>query len=61
MYGTVYDQGVGNLALRAQMIAKTPDDTPAVFSLHLLIVAAIGAIALAYVLTDRLVFGGPDG
>jgi hypothetical protein len=60
VYGTVYDQGVGNLALRAQMIAKAPDDTPAVFSLPFLIVAALGALSLAYVLTDRLVFGGGD-
>ncbi len=61
VYGTIYDQGVGNLALRAQTIAKTPSDTPAVYSLHFLIAAALGALSLAYVLTDRLVFGGPDG
>lgn len=57
VYGTIYDQGFGNLALRAQMIAKTPDDTPAIYSLHFLIVSALGALSLAYVLTDRLVFG----
>lgn len=59
VYGAVYDQGSGNLALRAQMVAKTPTDTPAVWSFWVLVVTAVGALAVAYVVTDRLLFGGP--
>lgn len=60
VYGAVYDQGLGNLALRAQMIAKTPTDTPAVWAFWILVVTALGGLALAYVLTDRILFGGPE-
>lgn len=60
VYGTVYDQGNGIFALRAQMIAKTVDDTPAVWAFHLLVATSLGAIAIAYVLTDRLIFGAPQ-
>ncbi len=59
VYGSVYDQGSGNLALRAQMVAKTPTDTPAVWALWILLATALGGLALAYVVTDRLIFGGP--
>lgn len=57
-YGTVYDQGHGNLALLANMMAKTPTDTPAVNAFYFELIAAFGAILLAYVLTDKLLFGG---
>ncbi len=60
VYGAVYDQGLGNLALRAQMIAKTPTDTPAVWAFATLLVTALGGLALAYVLTDRILFGGAE-
>jgi len=59
VYGAVYDQGFGNLALRAQMVAKTPTDTPAVWAFWILVVTVLGALALAYVFTDRLLFGDP--
>ncbi len=59
VYGAVYDQGQGNLALRAQMIAKSPTDTPAVWAPWILFVTVLGGLAIAYVLTDRLLFGGP--
>jgi hypothetical protein len=58
VYGSVYDQGGGNLALRAEMIAKAPDDTPAKYAFWALVSGALGALSLAFVLTDRLVFGG---
>jgi hypothetical protein len=60
IYGSVYDQGTGSLLLRAQMIAKAPDDTPARFVFVALAMATVGGVALAFVLTDRLVFGRPE-
>jgi hypothetical protein len=60
VYGTVYDQGHGALALRAEMIAKAPDDTPAVNALLFEVLAAVGLVAIAYVFTDRWLFGGTD-
>ena len=60
IYGNVYDQGNGNLILRAQMVAKVPDDTPARYAFWMLVSGAAGALAIAYVLTDRFVFGGAE-
>jgi len=60
VYGTVYDQGNGALVMRASMIAKSPTDTPAIYAFWALLVAAVGALAIAYLLTDRLVFGSPE-
>lgn len=57
IYGSVYDQGNGVLALRAQMVAKAPDDTPAKYADWALASAALGGLLIAYVLTDRLLFG----
>jgi hypothetical protein len=57
LYGSVYDQGHGALALRAQMVAKAPDDTLAKHAFWMLALAAVGALAIAYTLTDRVVFG----
>jgi hypothetical protein len=60
IYGSVYDQGTGSLVLRAMMIAKSPDDTPARYAFWTLAAATVGALAIAFVLTDRLVFGAPE-
>jgi len=57
VYGTVYDQGHGALALRAEMIAKAPDDTVAKDWAWMLAAAGVGWVLLAAVFTDRLVFG----
>jgi len=59
IYGSVYDQGHGSLALRALHIAKAPDDSLAKYAFWALVSGAVGALAIAYVLTDRLLFGGP--
>ena len=59
VYGAVYDQGTGVLTLRAYMIAKAPDDTLAKYAFWTLVTAALGGLAIAYLVTDRLVFGGP--
>jgi hypothetical protein len=57
VYGTVYDQGHGVLALRAEMIARAPDDTVAKEWGWMLAMAAVGGVVVAAVFTDRLVFG----
>jgi hypothetical protein len=60
VYGAVYDQGHGVLALRAQMIAKAPDDTLAKEWPWMLAVAFAGGILVAAVFTDRLLFGSDE-
>ena len=60
VYGSVYDQGAGSLVLRGQMVAKAPDDTPARYAFWALVTATVGALAIAFVLTDRIVFGAPE-
>ena len=57
VYGHIYDQGGGVLAIRAQAIAPTVDDSPARFSWALAAAAAVGGLLIAAVLTDRWVFG----
>jgi hypothetical protein len=57
VYGHVYDQGNGVLALRAQFIAASPDDTLARHWGWMVLAAAAGGTLLAAALADRLVFG----
>ncbi len=59
VYGSVFDQGMGNLLMRGQMIAKAPDDTPAKYAFWMLVSGALGILSIGYVFTDRLFFGGP--
>lgn len=59
VYGHVYDQGNGVLALRAQMIAKNPTDSVATAKDLLLSFVAIGAFFLIGVAADRVLFGAP--
>lgn len=61
VYGAVYDQGNGVLAVRAEMIAKAPDDTLAKGWDWMLVVAIVGGVLLAAVFTDRFFFGSPEG
>ena len=60
IYGSVYDQGTGSVLLQAQMVAKAPDDTPARYAFLTLVTATVGALAIAFAVTDRLVFGAPE-
>jgi len=57
VYGSVYDQGHGVLALRAEMIAKAPDDTDAKEWFWMLTLGGVGWLLLAAVFTDRMFFG----
>lgn len=60
IYGSVYDQGTGSVLLQGQMVAKAPDDTPARYAFFALVTATVGALAIAFVLTDRIFFGAPE-
>lgn len=57
LYGTVYDQGGGVLAFRAQMMAKGPNDTAAASAFWIELAAAVGALMLVAAVTDRFLFG----
>lgn len=57
VYGAVYDEGNGLLALRAQMMAKGPQDTAAAQAFWFGLAGAMGALLFAAAVTDRLLFG----
>lgn len=59
VYGHLYDQGGGVLAIRAEFIAPHVDDSPAVHWGWLVVVASAGGVLMAAALVDRLVFGAP--
>lgn len=57
VYGHVYDQGNGVLAIRAAVVAAHVDDSPARFAPVFVGAAAVGGLLVAAALADRWVFG----
>ncbi|HEX9710056.1 MAG TPA: hypothetical protein VGB42_08850 [Candidatus Thermoplasmatota archaeon] len=57
VYGHVYDQGHGVLAIRAEVVAAHVDDSMARFAPAFVGAAAAGGLLVAAALADRWVFG----
>ncbi len=57
VYGHVYDQGGGVLAIRADVMAPHVDDTHARFAWVFAVLAGVGGALVAASLADRLLFG----
>lgn len=60
VFGHIYDQGGGVLAIRSEFIAPRVDDSLAVHWGWLVLVASAGGVLVAAALADRLVFGAPQ-
>jgi hypothetical protein len=57
VYGHIYDQGGGVLAIRADVMAPHVDDTPARFAWVFAVFAGVGGLLVAAAFADRLLFG----
>jgi hypothetical protein len=57
VYGHIYDQGGGVMAIRAQVVAPEVDASLARFAWAYALFAGVGAVLVAAALADRLVFG----